>query len=718
MGEKPMSSKSITLPLLPDNPISSPKEDVLEWSSIAEAFARRILSFDATHGLVVGVFGPWGSGKTSFINLARREFRRADVPVLDFNPWLFSGTDQLVGRFFSELSAEMGETSSLEQIGSHLRKYGDVLSPAIVTISALAGTPQAGRALIAVVKSIWKGREAPSSAMSSRNKLTKALAQRTDPIVVVLDDVDRLPIDEIRELFKLVRLTASFPNLIYVVSCDRLRVEAALEDHEPSFRGNYLEKIFQWFINVPTTSRERLRKELRDGTSRALGQIDPPFMHNDWSDIEVEIILPLIRNMRDVRRYGFAVRGTVDDLGKTVAVVDVLALEAIRLFLPSVFNELPQLISDLAVLPVWESNQQRSDDIIWEQMGDTDKSEEASRARLEELIETVDREHRRVVRAMIHRLFLAGRSESEKQDPDWLARQLRNNRIVHGSIFRLYFTRVEDTDLTASSNAKRAFECLADQQELDDFMRSRDPEAWPNAILSLWGMFHREFSIEHAESGLVVFWNLLPDMPRADSMFADEPLTITRIISGSLLLPLVSTDNLVDLLKNILRQLKSLSSKVTLVNQLKGLKIENATFLSDTDICMLEEGINNEILSVNADHLAEERHPAQVLMFSSKHANPPSTPFVIHDSPKLTFALLWDCQTQSNSMELGSRTVETEQGIHESTLMSIHGGEQMLSVRVESLHQNFRSVAPWIESKFGISSEEALSFLQWVEMEL
>ena len=710
-----MTSKSTTPPLLPDNPISSPEEDVLEWSSIAEAFARRTLNFDATHGLVIGVFGPWGSGKTSFINLARPEFKRAGVPVFEFNPWLFSGAHQLLERFFSELSTEMRESSDLERIGGYLKKYGDLLSPAI---SGLTGSPHAGSAWSAFLKRIPIQTEPSVSAISSRNKLIRALAQRSNPIVVVLDDVDRLPIDEIRELFKLVRLTASFPNLIYVVACDRLRVEAALEDHEPNIRGSYLEKIFQWFVDVPTASRERLRKELRDVTRKALGQIDPPFTHNDWSDIEVEIILPLIRNMRDVRRYGFAVRGTVDDLGTTVAVVDVLALEAIRLFLPSLFDELLRLISDLAVLPAWESNQQRSDDIIWEQLGDTDESDEASRARLNELIEAVDRGHRRVVRAMIQRLFLGGRSESEKQDPDWSAQQLRNNRIVHGSIFRLYFTRVADTDLTASSSAKRAFGLLHDQRALSDFMRTQDPETWPKAILSLWGMFHRDFTVEHADSGLVVFWNLLPDMPRADSMFADEPLTVTRIMSESLLVPLVGTNNLVDLLKNILLQLRSLSSKVALVTQIKSLEIVNATFLSDADIYRLEEWTNNEILSVNADQLAEERHPAQILMFSSKHANPPDTPFMIHDSPKLTFALLWDCQTQSSSMELGSRAVETKRGIHESTLMSIHGNQQMLSERVESLHQNFKSVAPWIESEFGISSAEAFSFLQWAKTEL
>ena len=705
-------------PLPSDNPISSPEEDVLEWTSTAETFARRTLNFDATHGLVVGVFGPWGSGKTSFINLARPEFKKANVPVLDFNPWLFSGADQLIGRFFTELSAAMGKTSSLKQIRRSLQEYGDLLSPAITTISALAGTPLPGRVWNTVVKVLGKWGKAPTSAFASRDKLTEALAQRSTPIVVVLDDVDRLPINEIRELFKLVRLTASFPNLIYIVACDRLRVEAALEEDDPKLRGNYLEKIFQWSINVPTASRERLRKELLDGTRIALGQIDTPFAHKDWPDIEAEVILPLVGNMRDVRRYSLAVRGTVDDLDTMVAIVDILALEAIRLFMPGLFSRLPHLVSDLTVLPVWEINQQRSDDIIWEQMGHTEKSDEASQTRLDELIETVDREHRAVARAMIHRLFRGGRGEHGKQDPDWAAHQLRDNRVVHGSILRLYLTRVADSDLTASSTAKRAFECLHDQDALRDVIRSQDPEAWPKCIHSLWGMFRQDFTTKHAAPGLVVFWNLLPEIPRGSSMFSDEPLSITRTISQSLLVPLVGADNLVVLIRDILEQLQSLSSKVALIDQIRGLDIQNATFLSDSDIDTLEDLTNNKILSANADLLAGERHPAQILAFSSNRANPPATPLIVHDSPKLTFALLWDCQTRSTSTELGSRAVEAKRGIHTSTLLSIHGNQSMLLERVKSLHQNFQSIAPWVESEFGISSSEALSFVQFAQTEL
>ena len=105
-----------------DNPIRGPQDDVLERTDIAEQFAKRVLDLDVSEGAVVGVFGPWGSGKTSFVNLARTVFDREEVPVLEFNPWLFSGADQLVGRFFTELSVEL-KLHDLGEVGKALENW-------------------------------------------------------------------------------------------------------------------------------------------------------------------------------------------------------------------------------------------------------------------------------------------------------------------------------------------------------------------------------------------------------------------------------------------------------------------------------------------------------------------------------------------------------------------------------------------------------------------
>ncbi len=706
--------------LPPDNPISSSEDDVLNWESTATTFVRHALELDSTHGLVVGVFGSWGSGKTSFINLARPEFEKAKVPVLDFNPWLFSGTNELVHRFFVELSAKMRKmekTSGLKKIGSYFRKYGDVLSPGIMGISTLAGSPHVGMTFAGILVLLLKKAKTPASAIAVRNKLTQALKKHGKPIIVVLDDVDRLPNNEILELFKLVRLTAGFPNLVYIVACDRVYVEAAFKEvmpDMPAAQGSYLEKIFQWSINIPVAPHEQLRRELRGGIEKALGSISPPFAQSDWPDIEAEIIRPLVRNIRDVRRYSMAVRGAVDSFDKMVALVDVLALEAIRLFMPGVFDKLSHLVEDLCALPDWEANQRRAEDIVLEQMGDSETLKEATRMRLKGLVEDANSEHQSIVRALIHRLFAGGRDQHEEEDPEWSSRQLRNNRVVHSSIFRLYLTRVADSDLTAANHAKDAFDCLHDRKALFESMRlhKHDTGTWPKIILSLWGMFRNEFVREHAESGLIVFWNMLSDMPESNSVSVDEPLQSIQIISESLLETLVRTDDIFDLIKNVFQQLQSLSSGVALIKQIERLNKRKSSFLSDTDFSTLKRLLNNRIRSVHADDLIKERHPAQVLLFSMQCSDSPEAPYINHDSPKLTFLLLWDCRTEGSTGELGSRSVETRQSIHLDTLISIHGSEDMLKIRIESLDQNFHSIEPWIISELGIQSSEARSLLQ------
>ena len=111
-----------------DNPIQSSQEDTLGRITPAQTFASQILSIDSRKGVVVAVFGPWGSGKTSFVNLAREKLEESGVTILDFNPWMFSGADQLVESFFIELSAQLKIRPGMETIGELLESYGETFS--------------------------------------------------------------------------------------------------------------------------------------------------------------------------------------------------------------------------------------------------------------------------------------------------------------------------------------------------------------------------------------------------------------------------------------------------------------------------------------------------------------------------------------------------------------------------------------------------------------
>ena len=266
-------SKNVNSSLLPgDNPVRSCKDDRLERAGYAEAFTRQVLTLDVSEGTVVGIFGPWGSGKTSFINFTREEFERSEVPVLDFNPWMFSGAEQLVERFFTEMSTHMGNKKNLRIIGKTFRKYGAAINTSAGIVSRLLAMPLISE-LIYVVTETLGNDTLPLSINALRGKVECALRKCNKPIIVILDDVDRLSAPEIREVFKLVRLTASFPNLVYIVACDRLRVEQALGEQGLPGR-DYLEKIVQWPFNLPEVSSHLLTQQLFDAINNSLTNIE------------------------------------------------------------------------------------------------------------------------------------------------------------------------------------------------------------------------------------------------------------------------------------------------------------------------------------------------------------------------------------------------------------------------------------------------------------
>ncbi len=473
-----------------------------------------------------------------------------------------------------------------------------------------------------------------------------------------------------------------------------------------------MEKIFQWSVDMPVVSREHIRQQLVSGIENALGDIPPPFNEKDWPDIEAEIIRPLLRNMRDVRRYSMAVRGTVEDLGTSIAVVDTLALEAIRLFMPLFFRQLPDLIGHLTVAPIWEVNADRATDIISEQMGDTQKSTERRRAHLNDVLSKLDVKDQPVARALVHRVFSGGRDQFDGQDPEWKIQQLKNNRVVHRIMFRVYFSRVGDGDLACSTTAKRAFERMHDPQALDKLMQLQDSDSWPNTILLLWSMFKNDFERRHVEPALVTFWNLLSEMPGGSSRFSDVPMEYMRTITDSFLKTLIGTECAAHSIDSVICQLQCLTSKVAFITQIRTFEKGKYSLISDEEIQEFESQLNNQILSVDEDELSVERHPATILLFSTQYADLPEEFQFVHDSPKLTYALLRDCRTVSSSGEIGSRAIEMEQAIHWDSLIAIHGSRARLKSRIKKLDQSFSAIESWIVSELKDTSSDALYLLR------
>jgi hypothetical protein len=672
----------VTLPT--DNPIRNAKDDAIGRAPAAEAFANHVLALEVSQGVVVGVLGPWGSGKTSFINLARDHFATG-ATVLDFNPWMFSGAEQLVESFFIEISAQLKARPGLEEIGADLANYGEAFS-GLGWLPVVGPWVQLGGRATKFVATLLRRRSEGSGGR--RRKLETELAKLSRPIVVVLDDIDRLSTSEIRDVFKLVRLTANFPNIIYVLAFDRVRVEHALAEQNIPGR-DYLEKILQIAVDLPAVPSDVLNRQVFAALDEAIAGTHAAELDvAAWPDVFMEIIRPLIRTMRDVRRYAAAVHGTLTEIGDQIALVDLLGMEAVRVFMPEVFRELPKAVSGLTTpSPSYYGTQEP--------------------AELKEAVEALISEagdRQGVVRALIERLFPFGSRHigGTHYAGDFQKTYLRDRRIAHEAILRLYLERVIGEQLRSFLDAERAFAVMTNREQFEEALRSTDADRREEVISALEA-YEDEFQPEHVVPGVVVLQNMVGDLPdRPRGMFDFDARLVVGRVAYRLLKSLPDPNAVEAAVREILPQVQTLSAKWEVITDVGHREGAGHKLVSEDVAKSLESEWREEVRAAPAEALAREPDLLRVMFFAREKVPPeeerPASdkdgleeaaaaepPIELPDDPAVTLAALKAAKTETRSQTMGTRAVHSADRLVWDPLVKIYGDEDTLKERVEAL---------------------------------
>jgi hypothetical protein len=674
-----------TLPPAPnlhiDRPIEGAADDTLERANSAEKFARNVLSLDSSHGLVVGVLGPWGSGKTSYINLARNTFRAGDAQVVDFNPWMFSGIDRLVDAFFGEISAELKLLPQLSEAGKQLEEYGELLS-------GLGWVPIVGawteRARIAM-RLIGGGlKKSKGGTTARRHQVERALSKLTKPLIVILDDIDRLTTQDIRQVFQLVRLTASFPNVVYVLAFDRLRVEHALTEDGVPGRA-YLEKILQLAIDLPVVSGEVLQSKIFEALDVALTPIDNvgKLDQDVWPNLFFNIIRPLLGSMRDVSRYALAVRSTAAALEGQIALADVLALEAVRIFMPDFFALLPTSID--AVTSVRD--------------GVSDgKSNQHHKGLVDGLCRSAG-DRGDVARAVLKELFPASRRyiDNYHYGYDSKAQWLRNRRVAHESLLRLYLERVPSLALRAHLAAEHAFEILADRNALDQFLRSV-PHNLIEDVISGLEVFEDEYRPEHVVPGVITLLNFMPDIPeRPRGMFDfGSGLKVTRV-TYRLLRSLKEPVDIERAVRLILPELKHPSLQWEVISDVGHREGAGHHLIGEHTAAALESEWRERVRNAAAGQLEADPDLLSVFLFAQQNVAEGEVILTVPDDASITRKLLRNARSDTLSQYADSYAVRREPRLAWEALVRVFGGEAVLAERIDRLLSSAEAVDPALE---------------------
>jgi Cdc6-like AAA superfamily ATPase len=102
-------------PFSADRPINSGGEDLLGRAKFAASLGKAIKSWRGKDSLVIALYGPWGSGKSSVKNLVLESLRSSlsDCPsILEFNPWQLASQSQITEAFFSEVGTALGRADT------------------------------------------------------------------------------------------------------------------------------------------------------------------------------------------------------------------------------------------------------------------------------------------------------------------------------------------------------------------------------------------------------------------------------------------------------------------------------------------------------------------------------------------------------------------------------------------------------------------------------
>ena len=482
-----------------DVPIRHASQDLLSRTILAGRIAELLAVPGSREGRVFAIRGGWGLGKSSLKNLVIEAMSNADARVsyLEFNPWQWGDADSIARALFQQMASRLGGAHAPEakKRAKALRRYGSILvgsseslskasddkglsswlnSAALVGAALGIGFPSLPTKIFAAVTLgvagltmatgrvlNWVGQDLSSSPLDEvREDLDVRLRKLERPLVIFVDDIDRLEPDQIRLLFRQIKVNANLPNLLFVLLFQPSIVERALTPVAGDEARQFLEKIVQAHFDLPPVAPDRMFQIFGVQLSALLEDLATPdngFEQRRWGNIALGGIHPFIRNLRDINRLLTSIdmhlpmhRGAhVFE----VNILDFLALETLRVFEPEFHATLA------ANKPL----------LLQSQRFRGDYREKLDRETLAALLTAVSELNRTACEALLKELFppiewaLGG---SHYTNGEWERGWMREKRVCTDRSFDRYFMLQLADGAMSESDFAALTEAVADPEAL------------------------------------------------------------------------------------------------------------------------------------------------------------------------------------------------------------------------------------------------------------
>lgn len=315
-----------------DQPITDIEEDILGRKTMVNHISNFILNQRSKKSIAIGIVGGWGDGKSSVMELVEKSIKKeSGCIIIHFNSWLSISVNSIIADFFETIEVAISETSI--DVSKELKKYGKkVLS---VNTNSVTDILQNSLNLVQ-----------DKSMIEEFHRINKLLKRLNKKIIVFCDDLDRLQPNEVFEVLKLIRNTASFDVFNYVVGYDKEYVTKALDKNNISSPKKYIEKIFIKEFPLPPIQQEDINEFIKDKIARIVSvdnkkEVDEVIEGSIFSldginsgknkieSIKIDKFQSL-KNIRDAKRFINEFSGGLKNIEEEIEIKDYLLIKLLK----------------------------------------------------------------------------------------------------------------------------------------------------------------------------------------------------------------------------------------------------------------------------------------------------------------------------------------------------------------------------------------------------
>jgi len=410
---------------LSEEAIEFPEQDLLDRKKFIEDLQREIENMPFSDSFVFGLYGSWGAGKTSVINLLKNKLKESeDFLIVNFDPWNFKDEEAILSAFYDQIEKSFSQKFILPGFKKTFMKYQNLIS---------MGLSQTGIKIDFL--------DAKESIEDIRQRIESYIAQTKKKIIIFIDDIDRLQPEETQFIFKLVRLHAKFQNTIFLLALDPIVIQNYFKN-DLNVDSEFLEKIVQKPIPLPAIEQQDIDQFLDNHLENlfevlTISKERREKLNKDFLLIYQTQIRKFFTTLRRAKRYLNGLRSTLPLIKNEVNLHDFLILEIIRNFFPKIYNDIWR--NPWSYLPIkWDIKLYFSSPFV--SGANEDKKNEIIQGHIANIV--ADEKDEEIIKGLLKALFFEVENalEQSQSGQNKSAETYRVEKcITHPDCFKKYF---------------------------------------------------------------------------------------------------------------------------------------------------------------------------------------------------------------------------------------------------------------------------------------